>query len=97
MDGIQAVQTFADNPPGTYDAILMDIQMPRMNGYEASRAIRAMEREDAAAIPIIAMTANAFTEDILASKEAGMNAHVAKPIDVKMLWNVLIQMIGIKR
>ena len=97
VDGIQAVQTFADNPPGTYDAILMDIQMPRMNGYEASRAIRAMEREDAAAIPIIAMTANAFTEDILASKEAGMNAHVAKPIDVKMLWNVLIQMIGIKR
>lgn len=97
VDGIQAVQAFADNPPGTYDAILMDIQMPRMNGYEASRAIRAMEREDAAVIPIIAMTANAFTEDILASKEAGMNAHVAKPIDMRLLWDVLTQMLGIKR
>lgn len=96
-DGIQAVQAFADNRPGTYDAILMDIRMPRMNGYEASRAIRTMEREDAASIPIIAMTANAFMEDILASKEAGMNAHVAKPIDMKLLWDVLTQMLGIKR
>lgn len=96
-DGILAIQAFTENQPGTYDAVLMDIQMPRMNGYEASRAIRAMERADAKTIPIIAMTANAFTEDILASKEAGMNAHVAKPVDMKLLWDVLSQTLGIRQ
>lgn len=92
-DGLLGVQAFADHPPGTYDAVLMDIQMPRMNGYDASRAIRALNREDAKTIPIVAMTANAFTEDILASKEAGMDAHIAKPVDVKVLWNTLIHVL----
>lgn len=70
---------------GTYDAILMDIQMPNMNGYEAARAIRSLEREDAGNIPIIAMTANAFAEDVQAALEAGMTAHIAKPIDLGIL------------
>ena len=85
IDGEQAVQTFQETEPGTFDAILMDIQMPKMNGYEATRAIRALERSDAGTIPIIAMTANAFAEDIQSALEAGMNAHVAKPIDIKAL------------
>ena len=67
----------------------MDIRMPRMNGYEAARAIRKMEREDALAIPIIAMTANAFAEDVQEAMDAGMNAHVAKPIDVNILRDTL--------
>ena len=65
--------------------ILMDIQMPGMNGYEAARVIRSLDRADAKEIPIIAMTANAFAEDVQAALEAGMNAHVAKPIDMNML------------
>ena len=81
-DGEQTVQTFQECAPGTYDAILMDIQMPVMNGYEATRAIRSLPRKDALDIPIIAMTANAFSEDIQAALESGMNAHVAKPIDM---------------
>ena len=85
QDGAQAVRAFAEAAPGTYDAILMDVQMPEMNGYEATRAIRSMERPDAAVIPIIAMTANAFAEDVKAAMEAGMTAHVAKPIDVEIL------------
>ena len=85
QNGAQAVRAFAEASPGTYDAILMDVQMPEMNGYEATRAIRSMERPDAAVIPIIAMTANAFAEDVKAAMEAGMTAHVAKPIDVEIL------------
>ncbi len=84
-DGRQAVQAFQASVPGTYNAILMDIQMPVMNGYEAARAIRMADRADAATIPIIAMTANAFAEDIQSALAAGMNAHVAKPIDMKTL------------
>lgn len=84
-DGVQAVQAFREAAPGTYHAILMDIQMPNMNGYEAARAIRKIARADAETIPIIAMTANAFAEDIQEALEAGMNAHVAKPIDIKNL------------
>lgn len=93
-DGAQAVRAFAQAAPGTYDAILMDIQMPNMNGYEAARAIRALERPDAGNIPIIALTANAFTEDIQAAAEAGMNAHVAKPIDVAVLRATLNRILG---
>lgn len=93
-DGIQAVQEFKDTLPGTYDAILMDIQMPGMNGYEATRMIRKLEREDAAAIPIIAMTANAFSEDIQKSVEAGMSAHMSKPIDMDVLWETLNEVLG---
>lgn len=95
-DGAQAVQEFKKAPPGTYDAILMDIQMPVMNGYEATRAIRAMERADAAAIPIIAMTANAFDEDIKNSLDAGMDAHVAKPVDIVVLLQTLNQALARK-
>ncbi len=89
-NGRAAVEAFAGNPPGTYDIILMDIMMPEMNGYEATRAIRALDREDAPAIPIFAMTANAFDEDKRAALEAGMNSHITKPID----FSILIKEIG---
>lgn len=89
VDGAQAVKEFLAMPPGTYDAVLMDIQMPVMNGYEATRAIRESGRKDARTIPIIAMTANAFAEDVQASLDAGMNSHVSKPIDVKVLCEAL--------
>ena len=88
-DGRQTVQEFRQAAPGTYDAILMDIQMPVMNGLEAARAIRSLSREDAATIPIIAMTANAFAEDVRAALDAGMNEHVAKPIDMQVLCEAL--------
>lgn len=88
-DGKQAVSNFSDKPEGYYDAILMDIQMPVMNGYEATRAIRQLPRPDARQIPIVAMTANAFAEDVEASMAAGMTAHVAKPIDIDLLYAVL--------
>ncbi len=93
-DGAQAVRAFEEAPPGTYDAILMDIQMPNMNGCEAARAIRAMGRPDAEEIPIIALTANAFAEDVQATVEAGMTAHVAKPIDVAVLRAALDRALG---
>lgn len=92
-DGKQAAQAFFDMPPGSYDAILMDIQMPEMNGYEATRAIRESGREDAQTIPIIAMTANAFAEDIQASIDAGMDAHVAKPIDMDVMCETLCRLL----
>ena len=80
-DGRQAVRTFAENPPETFDVILMDIMMPEMDGYEATAAIRGLAgRPDALQIPIIAMTANAFAEDVQASMEAGMNGHLSKPV-----------------
>ena len=80
-DGSEAVKTFAENPPDTFDMIFMDIMMPEMNGYEATAAIRAMQnRLDAHRIPIIAMTANAFAEDVQASLDVGMNGHLSKPI-----------------
>ena len=71
----------------------MDVQMPIMNGYEAAKAIRVLDREDAGAIPIIAMTANAFAEDVKEALEAGMNAHVAKPIDMELLKKTMNQYI----
>ena len=80
-DGTDAVSTFLENPPDTFDMIFMDIMMPAMNGYEATKAIRShAERPDSRTIPIIAMTANAFAEDVQASLDAGMNGHIAKPI-----------------
>ena len=96
-DGVKAVEAFQESAPGTYDAILMDIQMPEMNGYEATRVIRQMERKDAAYIPIIAMTANAFAEDIQAAREAGMTAHVAKPVDVDVLKSTLAKVLREKK
>lgn len=85
VNGKEALEMFEKNPEGYYDLIFMDIQMPVMNGYDACRAIRHLQRRDANQIPIIAMTANAFAEDVAASKRAGMNEHVAKPLDVEQL------------
>lgn len=87
--GRAAVDAFAASAPGTYDAILMDIRMPEMDGLEATRAIRALARPDAAAIPIIAMTANTFQQDIEAAKAAGMNDFLPKPVDVQKLYQTL--------
>jgi len=88
-NGKEAVERFAATPPGYYDLILMDIQMPVMNGHEATRAIRSLTYPDGSAIPIIAMSANAFAEDISASREAGMNDHVIKPLDISRLMQCL--------
>ena len=88
-DGAQAVRAFCESSPGTYDAILMDIQMPELNGYEATRAIRKLERPDAREIPIVAMTANAFAEDVKKSLDVGMNAHLSKPVDLNALEQTL--------
>lgn len=88
-DGKQAVEVFANSPVGNYQAILMDIMMPVMNGYEASREIRHLNRKDAGLIPIIALTANAFSDDIKKCREAGMNDHIAKPIEIERLKEVL--------
>ncbi len=93
-DGQQVVQVFRDREPGTFDAILMDIQMPVMNGYEAARLIRGLDRPDGRTIPIVAMTANAFAEDIKASGEAGMDAHIAKPLDVELLCRTLHKLLA---
>ena len=90
-DGAEAVEKMSRAREGYYDMIFMDVQMPNLNGYEATRAIRAMEREDAAEIPIIAMTANAFEEDVRLALRAGMNAHFSKPIEVKKLEQILDQ------
>ena len=83
VDGRNAVEIFRNHPEGTFDVILMDIMMPEMNGYEATKAIRALNRPDAGIIPIIAMTANAFAEDVQRCLDAGMNAHLAKPLDIE--------------
>lgn len=85
VDGIDGVHKFEQSPEQYYDLILMDIQMPVMNGYEASQKIRSMARGDAKTIPILAMTADAFAEDIIKAKEAGMNGHLAKPLNMTML------------
>ena len=82
-NGQQAVDIFKENPPGTFDLILMDVMMPVMNGYKATKCIRSLEREDAKEIPIIAMTANAFVEDIEKARQAGMSAHLAKPVQIE--------------
>ena len=88
-DGKQAVEEFNSKPAGTYDLIFMDVMMPVMNGLDATRAIRALPREDAKNIPIIAMTANAFDEDIKATHEAGMNEHLTKPVVLEDVFKVL--------
>ena len=92
-NGQEAVEVFKKSEPGEFDVILMDIMMPVMNGYEATKMIRSLDREDAKAIPIIAMTANAFTEDRLRAKEAGMNEHIAKPVDVRLLVKVICKLV----
>ena len=92
-NGQEAIEVFKKSEPGEFDVILMDIMMPVMNGYEATKIIRSLDREDAKVIPIIAMTANAFTEDRIRAKEAGMDEHVAKPVDVELLLKVIHKLV----
>ena len=92
-NGQETVELFRNSEPGEFDVILMDIMMPVMNGYEAAKMIRSLDREDAKAIPIIAMTANAFTEDRIRAKEAGMDEHVAKPVDAELLIKVIHKLV----
>ena len=82
QNGQEAVEIFQREAPGTFDAILMDIQMPVLDGYGAARAIRGLDRPDGRQIPIVAMTANAFADDVIAAREEGMNGHIAKPVDI---------------
>ena len=93
-NGRIAVEKFANSPVGSYDAILMDMRMPEMDGLEATRLIRAMDREDAKRIPMIALTANAFDEDVQRSMQAGLNAHLSKPVEPEALFDTLEKLIG---
>ena len=88
-DGTEAVDRMSECGDGYYDMIFMDIQMPKMNGYDAARAIRTMGRGYCSQIPIVAMTANAFAEDVQAAKTVGMNEHIAKPLDLRVLAKTL--------
>jgi CheY-like chemotaxis protein len=90
-NGQLGLDAFTSAPSGTFDVILMDVTMPVLDGYEATRAIRASDHPQATTIPIIAMTANAYAEDVAAAREAGMNDHVAKPIDLDRLLYILSQ------
>jgi CheY-like chemotaxis protein/nitrogen-specific signal transduction histidine kinase len=96
-DGAQAVQRIRETEPGTYDLILMDIMMPVMDGLEATRTIRAMEREDCRTIPIIAMSANAFDDDLKKSVECGMNGHLAKPVEIDKMYQLFGKVLGDKK
>ena len=88
-NGKIAVDKVAGSEPGHFDGVLMDIQMPVMNGYDAAKAIRALANKKLAGIPIVAMTANAFAEDVQAAKDAGMNGHIAKPINIPQMVTTL--------
>ena len=92
-DGAQAVEMTERAPAGHYDVILMDIQMPRMDGYEAARRIRALEDPEKANIPIVAVTANAFDEDRRKALEAGMDGHLAKPYDIPQMMDTLSRLL----
>ena len=92
-DGIQCVNRITEMPVGTYDMIFMDIQMPKMDGYKATRAIRNLPDKDKACIPIIAMTANAFEEDKRKALAVGMNAHIAKPIQIDKLLSMSVEVL----
>ena len=96
-NGQEAAEIFERSAPGEFDAILMDVMMPAMNGYEATKTIRAMKREDARSIPIVAMTANAFTEDRIRSRAAGMNAHISKPLDATLVIKTVDRLVQIRR
>ena len=92
-NGQEAVDLFENSPVGAFDAIMMDVMMPVMDGYAATRAIRASDKPDAQTIPIIAMTANAFVDDRLKAKNAGMNAHIAKPLDTALLMKTIAKFV----
>ena len=92
-NGRIALEMFRNSPPGYYDAILMDVRMPEMDGLEATSAIRALDKPDAKTIPIIAMTANAFDEDVQRSLQVGMNAHLSKPVEPDHLYQTLEELI----
>ena len=93
-NGQEAVELFRNSKPGEFNVILMDIMMPVMNGYEATKMIRSLDREDAKKMPIIAMTANAFTEDRIRAKEAGMDEHLSKPIVIDEVIKTILKAIG---
>ena len=93
-NGLIALEMFSKSKLNYYDAVLMDIRMPVMNGLEATTSIRALEREDAKKIPIIALTANAFDEDVQQSLQAGMTAHLSKPVEIDQLYKTLENLIG---
>ena len=92
-DGQQAVKLFKEKPAGTFDAILMDLMMPVMDGYTATKKIRSLEHSDAKTIPIIAMTANAFQEDAEKCIAVGMNAHLAKPLDIEKMMTTICHLV----
>ena len=93
VNGNEAVKMFAEKPDGYYDAVLMDIRMPEKNGLDAASEIRAMDSRDSKTIPIIALTANAFDEDVQRSLQSGMNAHLTKPIEAEVLYETLENLI----
>ena len=93
-DGKAAVEAFKASDLGTFDCVLMDLMMPVMSGYEAARVIRSLARADAKAVPIIALSANAFEEDVALSKDAGMNEHLAKPVDTRKMLQVMSRLRG---
>ena len=86
------MDAFEASPPGTFDCILMDLMMPVLSGYEAARVIRSLERPDAGTVPIIALSANAFEEDVALAKDAGMNEHLAKPVDIHKMFRIMSQL-----
>ena len=94
LNGQDAVDQILNSEADYFDLVLLDIQMPVMNGYEATQAIRNSNHPNAKTLPILAMTANAFVEDIARAKEAGMNAHIAKPIDVSQLYTTLTEILN---
>ena len=93
-NGKEAVDKVAASESGYFNAVLMDIQMPVMDGYSATGEIRKLENKELAAIPVIAMTANAFSEDVKKAHDAGMNGHIAKPIDINSMTNTLNEVLG---
>ena len=93
-NGKAAVDAFEASDPGTFDCVLMDLMMPVMSGYEATRVIRSLDRTDARAVPIIALSANAFDEDVAMAKDAGMNEHLAKPVDINKMFKVMRRLIS---